>query len=47
MNKEVHIEDCHGFLAMESRIAFLRNYGIEPVSTFPYGDEGWRIVYVA
>lgn len=45
MNKQVYIEYCDGFLIMESRVAFLRNCGIDPVTTCPYGDEGWRIVY--
>lgn len=45
MNKQVCIEDCDGFLMMESRVEFLRNCGIEPVTTCTYGDEGWRIVY--
>lgn len=47
MNKKVYIEYCGGFAMMEKRVTFLRNHGIEPCTICPYGDNGWRIVYVA
>ena len=45
MGKKLCIEYCGGFVMMIERVEFLLDHGIEPFSIFPYGDNGWRILY--